>query len=228
MNCENILSNLPAAECDINMPGVQRLMFIPRQDVEAINALTAVTPTAYEDAVIIGNDQMQVQAVTVNAGKYFGEIYCADEMGSLEYEPQGQLGSRSLKATLEVFHPGLKARLLGYMSIALNVEFVLLVGLSNGDWHLLGDLRRGARLDEGSNATSGKAATDANGGTLRFIYNCQAPRVFFPGWDPDNPTYGVERYRVAFLIGIGENKVLGTHSGKAIGVTTYQPQYRNI
>lgn len=222
MNCNQIKSNLPEpTPCENRLPGVERMLFIPRQDIESINALSAVTPTTYDEVVIIGSPEMQQKAITVQTGCEFAEIYCADEMGSLEYEPQGQLGSRSLKATLEVFHPGLKARLLGYMSIALNVEFVLLVGLSNGDWHLLGDLRRGARLDEGSNATSGKAATDANGGTLRFIYNCQAPRVFFPGWDPHDETNGVEWWRIVNLLCTEDDYYLTTEDDELIEVTIY-------
>ena len=55
MNCNQIKSNLPEpTPCENRLPGVERLLFIPRQDIESINALSAVTPTTYDEVVIIG------------------------------------------------------------------------------------------------------------------------------------------------------------------------------
>lgn len=225
MNCNNIRGNItePVPECQVFMPGIQRLLFIPRKHVETINALAAQVPATYSEAVIIGSPLMGQQAVTVKPARKFAEIYCSDELGELKYEPQGQKGSRSLHATVEIFHPGFKAKLLGYMAWALNTEFMLLVMTSAGSWHLLGDLNRGCRLIDGTEASSGKAVTDANGGRLTFEYNCARPRVFYYGWDPDDPVNGVERFRIAYLLGVGGNgRVLGTEDGRAIGLKIFK------
>lgn len=222
MNCNQIKSNLPEpTPCENRLPGVERMLFIPRQDIESINALSAVTPTTYDEVVIIGSPEMQQKAITVQTGCEFAEIYCAYEMGELTYEPQGQKGSRSLKASLEVFHPGMKAQLLGYMSVAINMEWVLLVGLADGTWHLLGDLRRGAKLVDGTKATSGKAVTDANGGELHFEYSCPKPRVFFRGWDPHDETNGVEWWRIVNLLCTEDDYYLTTEDDELIEVTIY-------
>lgn len=219
MRCNNISGNITApAVCSNNMPGVQRLLFIPRKDVESINAVAANVPTTYGESVIIGSPAMVQKAITVKSGKEFAEIFCADELGELVYTPQGQHGSRSLKAELEIFHPGFKKQLLGYMSVTMNREYILVVGLSNGEWHLLGDIRRGTRMADNSKATSGKAVTDGNGGELHFEYSCQAPRVFFAGWEPEDETYGIERYRLARVLGTEDGFAITTEDGYLIEI----------
>lgn len=219
MRCNNISGDITApAVCSNNMPGVQRLLFIPRKDVESINAVPAAIPTTYGENIIIGSPAMSQKAITVKSGKEFAEIFCADELGELVYVPQGQQGSRSFKAELEIFHPGFKEQLLGYMSVAMNREYILVAGLSNGEWHLLGDIRRGARMADNSRATSGKAVTDANGGELHFEYSCQAPRVFFAGWDPDNEVYGVERFRTAYVLATEDGFAISTEDGYLIEI----------
>ena len=219
MNCNNIKGNIntPAA-CENNMPGVQRLLFIPRKDVESVNAQPAATPTTYGERVIVGSAAMVQKAVTVKSGKEFAEIYCADKLGELVYTPQGQRGSRSFKAELEIFHPGFKKQLLGYISVAMNREYLLVVGLSNGEGHLPGDTRRGARLADNSKATSGKAITDSNGGELHFEYDCQAPRVFFYGWQPENNVYGIEMFRIANVLGTQDGFAISTEDGYLIEI----------
>lgn len=219
MRCNNISGNINAPTvCSNNMPGVQRLFFIPRKDVESINAVATNVPTSYGESVIIGSQLMEQKAITVKSGKEFAEIFCADELGELVYTPQGQHGSRSLKAELEIFHPGFKKQLLGYMSVAMNREYILVVGLSNGEWHLLGDIRRGTRMADNSKATSGKAVTDGNGGELHFEYSCQAPRVFFAGWEPEDETYGIERYRLARVLGTEDGFAITTEDGYLIEI----------
>lgn len=219
MRCNNIKSNILApASCSNNMPGVQRLLFIPRKDVESINAVAANVPTTYGERVTIGSPLMEQKAITVKSGKEFAEIFCADEFGELIYTPQGQHGSRSFKAELEIFHPGFKKRLLGYMSVAANREYLLVVGLSNGEWHLMGDTGRGARMADSTRATSGKAVTDANGGELHFECSCQAPRVFFAGWQPENETYGIERFRIAHVLGTEDGFAISTEDGYLIEI----------
>lgn len=217
--CNVKVENIGApAVCENNMPGVQRLLFIPRKDAESINALLAAEPDSYGERVVIGSAALGERAISVKSGKEFGEIYCADQLGELVYTPQGQKGSRSLKAELEVYHPGFKKTMLGFLASGINTEFVLVVQLTNDDWHLIGDTRRGAVLTDSTKATSGKAYTDANGAECHFECSTQAPRVFYAGWDPDDPTVGIERWRLAKVLGTEEGVAITTEDGRLIEV----------
>lgn len=192
MRCNNISGNITApAVCSNNMPGVQRLLFIPRKDVESINAVATNVPTNYGERVIIGSPAMVQRAITVKSGKEFAEIYSADEFGELIYTPQGQHGSRSFKAELEIFHPAFKADILGFVAVHNNQELLIVVELNNDQFHLLGTTRRGVRLADSTKVTSGKAVTDANGAECHFEWNTDAPQVFYEGWTPEDDTHGL-------------------------------------
>lgn len=206
------------APCENNLPGVQRLFFTPREDIESINALAAARPESYGDRVIIGSPALAQRAITVKSGKEFGEIYCAEELGELVYTPQGQKGSRSFKAELEIFHPGFKKEILGFLAAHNNQELVLVVQLVNGDWHLVGDSRRGASLTDSTRATSGKACTDANGAECHFECSTQAPRVFYNGWDPEDEAVGIERFRIAYVLATEDGYAITTEDGYMIEI----------
>ena len=191
-NCIRNISNVNApGVCENNMPGVQRLLFIPRKDVESINAVAVTVPTNYGESVIIGSPAMVQKAITVKSGKEFAEIYSADEFGELIYTPQGQRGSRSFKAELEIFHPAFKADILGFVAVHNNQELLIVVELNNDQFHLLGTTRRGVRLADSTKVTSGKAVTDANGAECHFEWNTDAPQVFYEGWTPEDDTHGL-------------------------------------
>lgn len=219
MNCNFEIENINQPDgCGNNMSGVYRLLFIPRKHVEAINATPAPSASLYTEHVTIGCPAMLSRAVTVKAGKEFGELYCAEELGELKYSLQGQKGSRSLLATLEVFHPGFKKKILGFLGSGLNNEFVILAMLANEEWHLIGSTRRGARLSNDTQATSGKAASDPNGAQIIFEWTCRMPQVFFQGWSPDDPVFGVEMFRVAHVLGTSDGRAILTNNGKLIGI----------
>jgi len=214
----NINNILAPSTCANNISGVQRLLYIPRKDIESINALTAAEPSTYGERIIIGSPALEQQAITVKSGTEFGEIFCAEELGELVYTPQGQKGSRSFKAELEIFHPGFKKTILGYLASALNTEFVFIVQLVNGEWHLLGNKRRGATLTDSTRATSGKEYTSANGAECHFECSTTAPRIFFSGWDPDDPVVGVERFRTAYVLSTEDGFAITTEDGYMIEI----------
>ena len=200
--CNLTISDMQTpAFCENVISGVHRLLFVPKDDIEAINAVIAAQPDEFADYVTIGNDAMVQRVVTLKSGCEFAEIYTQKNLGELKYAVQGTMtGNRSFHATLEVHHPGFRRKILGFLGIAANLEFVLLAQLENGLWHLLGDLDRGATIADGAEATSGKASTDQNGATLVFEHDCRLPQILFDGWSPDNETYGVEMFRIAWLL----------------------------
>lgn len=210
-NCSLTIADLGTPKfCENRKGGVHRLLFVPKMDVEAINATIASQPESFEDYVVVGSEAMTEKAVTLKSGCEFAEIYNQRNLGELKVTVQGTTnGNRSFHVSLEVFHPGFRRKVLAFLGIAANLEFVLLAKLENGEWHMLGDLDRGAIISDGAEATSGKAATDQNGATLQFEYDCPMPRVMFSGWYPEHPVYGVEMFRIAWLLA-DENDVVLT------------------
>ena len=209
-NCSLSIESLANDDfCQNNMSGVKTMYFIPKNDVTAINAALTTNKTTFTDYVEIGSTAMEGKAFTVATGKGFAKLYSAKDLGELKYQVQGGTsGNRSFHATIEIHHPGFRRKLLAFLGIAANMEFILLVQLANGEWHLLGDTDRAAQLSDGTEASSGKASADPNGATLTFEYDCPLPRIMFTGWSPDNPVYGVEMFRVAWLLADEDGVVL--------------------
>lgn len=192
-DCTLSIESLANTEfCQNNMSGVKTMYFIPKSDVTAINAVLATTKTSFTDYVQIGSQAMEGKAFTVATGKGFAKLYCAKDLGEIKYAVQGAgVGSRSLKATLEVFHPGMKRKLLGFLGTMINQELIIVAVQNNGEIHLMGDLERGAEIADGVEATSGKAVTDQNGATLQFEWDTPMPQVFYPEWSPEDSTNGL-------------------------------------
>lgn len=208
--------------CEKVTSGVRRLLFIPKDDIEAINAVIAAEPEEFEDFVVVGSPTMEQRAITVKSGCEFAEIFSQRDLGELKYAVQGSAaGNRSFHATIEVHHPGFRRKMLAFLAIAANLEFVMLVQLSNGEWHMLGDVDRGATLADGVEATSGKTASDPNGATMVFEYDCPLPRIMFSGWSPDDETFGVEMFRVAWLLADENGVVLTDENDLPIEITVY-------
>jgi len=192
-NCSLSIETLANDDfCQNNMSGVKTMYFIPKNDVTSINAVLAATKTTFADYVQIGSTSMEGKAFTVATNKGFAKLYCARDLGELKYAVQGAgVGSRSMKATLEVFHPNFKRKILGFLGTMINQEMIIVCVLNNGDIHLLGDLERGAQIADGVEATSGKAVTDQNGATLQFEYDTPMPQIFYPEWQPEDATNGL-------------------------------------
>ena len=209
-NCNLTISHMQTPEfCEKVTSGVRRLLYVPKGDIEAINAVIASQPEGFEEHVTVGSSAMVQRAITLKSGCEFAEIYASRNLGELKYTVQGTaVGNRSTHASIEIHHPGFHRQVLAFLGIAANLEFVLLAQLENDEWHLLGDLDRGAQLADGAEATSGKATGDQNGATLTFEYDCPLPRIMFSGWSPDNAVYGVEMFRMAYLLADEDNYVL--------------------
>lgn len=191
-NCSVQVQNLAESEsCVNNMSGVTTIYFIPKDDITTINALRPSTMSTYADRVVIGSATMEGKAVTCPTGKGFGKMFCADDLGELVYTLQGQKGSRSFKAELEVFHPTFKKEMLGFLAAHNNQELVIVCVLNNGTVHLLGTKQRGVSLADSTKATSGKAYTDANGLEAHFEWNTPAPQIFWDEFDPEDEEHGL-------------------------------------
>ncbi|MCR4736567.1 MAG: hypothetical protein K5846_00220 [Bacteroidales bacterium] len=83
-----------------------------------------------------------------------------------------------LNANLEIFHPGFKPKLLGFIASVMNSEAIILARLNNGDIHMLRDADRDAEIGDNVEASSGKAVTDNNGATISFVYDTPTAQVY--------------------------------------------------
>lgn len=113
------------ANCGNNMSGVKNVYIALKDNVSHFPKLPS-NRTSYEDfAVLEGN------IVMVN-GQRFYHIYCSRDMGELKYTTQGTFGGKSMKANLEIYHPGFKPKLLGFIASVMNSEAIVLARLNNG------------------------------------------------------------------------------------------------
>jgi hypothetical protein len=166
-----------AAGCANNMSGVKNVYIAFKADVATFPILPNVREHYDDFAVLEGN-------ITMKPSKRFYHIYCSRDLGELKYTLQGPTGARSLKGTLEIYHPGFKSKLLGLVASTMNSELVILARLNNGDVHMLGDKNRGVEYGDSAELSSGKAVTDNNGGTLNFVYDTPTAQIYVGDIDP--------------------------------------------
>jgi hypothetical protein len=166
-----------AAGCANNMSGVKNVYIAFKEDVKTFPTLPNVREH-YDDFAVLEGD------IEMKASKRFYHVYSSRDLGELKYTLQGPTGARSLKATLEMYHPGFKSKLLGLVSSTMNSELVILARLNNGDVHLLGDKNRGVEYGDSAELSSGKAVTDNNGGTLNFVYDTPTAQIYVGEIDP--------------------------------------------
>ncbi len=157
--------------CANNASGVKAIYMAMHTDVATFPTLPLARTEFADFAELEGS-------IVMVAGKLFKKIYVSKDMGELKYKPQGKTGSRSFRASLSIFHPGLKAKLLGMVASMMNSEFFIVVLLENGDVHVLGDKYRGAEFSEDTELTSGKEITSENGGNLGFIYDTPTAQIY--------------------------------------------------
>ena len=189
--CAFTPENLAAAGyCQNNMSGVKRLYTCPLADITAQNIAKAATFSGPEDFVKLVTPTAE-KAYTCGTGKGFAKIYVGEDLGQLDYEVQGTKGCRSLKAKLNITHPGLSLKAIGTLTALLNVEIVAVAELNNGEYHFLGDLERGATIADDSAVNSGKAVADQNGVVFSIEWNTLAPCIADDAFSAEDATTGL-------------------------------------
>lgn len=174
--------------CENKMSGVKTIYYALKDDLASYPTLPD-TRNSFEDFSTLDG------SITMKSGKRFFKFQCEKDLGELKYEPQGAAGGKSLRATLEIFHAGFKAKILGFLAATLNEEVVILAKLNNGEVHLLGDADRGAEIGDGTTSTSGKALSDQNGVTLFLTYDTPTSQIYTGDLDEllvtDDTTYTI-------------------------------------
>ena len=170
-----------SGKCSNNSSGVKTMYYALREDVKTLPTIPK-NKTSFDDFTILSEGGITAgtveHSIEMKPGKCFFQFYTGKDLGELKYTSQGVSGAKSFNANLEVFHPGFKKEILGFMGATQNEELILLCKLNNGDTHLLGDIERGAEFGDTAEATSGKAVTDPNGATINFTYDTPTAQIY--------------------------------------------------
>lgn len=160
-----------------NMGGtLQKFYFALADDVETWPSLPASPLTIATAMVLTGNFNMK-------HGKKFFEGYMTAETGEVRDEQIGDKDGVSHKHIFELFHPGMKDALLGFMRLSNNSDMVFLIPDTDGDYRVVGNENFPARK-ESSTGTTGKARSDRRGATLTFSSFGSGPAPLYRGTIP--------------------------------------------
>lgn len=162
----DIDKNLVAGE---NMGGLtQKIWFGYWVDVATWPVKPAYTANL-EDCVVLTGD------LTMKPGKRMFEMYITDDTGELKMELVGEVDGHSFVEHLTLFHPGLQAKIRGFMRAAQNENLVFIVEDSDGQKYLMGDAMRPAILaGSPDGAGTGKATAARKGISMEFTYKTTA------------------------------------------------------
>jgi hypothetical protein len=168
MDFVNIDKNLTRGE---NMGGLAQLcIFGFWSDV-------AQWPTAPTNPTTVETNGEWVGDVIMKAGKNAFTFYSTDDTSELKINPVGEQDGMSFEMELVIFNPGLKKKLLGFISAAKNENLFFIVQDSEGQHILVGDSLRAAHMTAGEVGT-GKASTDRKGASLTFKFKTNTPRIY--------------------------------------------------
>lgn len=155
--------------CDNVMSGVKTVLIGLIDDVD-------VWPQEIDNPTSMEENVMLVGLPVMKPGKRMFKLYSKNDAGEYQCSGQGEEGSRSQQASLNIYNPGFRKSINGFIRAVQNAQLFIICLTNQGEWHVMGDQYRGAVLSEFT-ATSGKAVADPNGADMTFIYNTPSDRV---------------------------------------------------
>jgi len=165
----DILKNLPNGE---NMGGLAQTVIFGLWDDVSVWPTAPVAPDDVEEyAEWVGD-------VVMKAGKRAFTFYSTDDTSELQVNLVGETDGLSFEMRLNVFNPGLKKKLLGFIAAAKNENLFLIAQDNEGQYYLLGDSKRAAKMVAGEGIGTGKATADRKGANLSFVFKTNTPRVY--------------------------------------------------
>jgi len=135
MDFTDINKNLPNGE---NMGGIaQKVYFGFWADVQSWPTKPSSPADIEENGVLTGSVEMK-------AGKRMFEMYITDDTGEFNVESVGEVDGKSYVLHLNLFHPGMQKKILGFMNAAKNDNLFFIVTDAEGQMYLMGDAMRPA------------------------------------------------------------------------------------
>ena len=162
MNLTDILKELKDGE---NMGGLpQKVYFGYHADVATWPTKPAAPANIGEQAVLVGD-------LIAKSGKRMFELYITDDTGEFKIEPVGESDGKSFIVRLTLFHPGLNAKVLGFMNGSKNENLVFIVPDNNGNMYIMGDeMRPAVYTGAPDGAGTGKETAGRRGVSMEFTY----------------------------------------------------------
>lgn len=162
------------SSCEGSASGIKSLMFALKDDIKTWpKKIPFNNRQNFAEHVNTTTDNMEMLP-----GKRFFLFEGKKDSGELKYVEEGETESKSFRATVEIYRSVMSASLLGFISSTMNAELVLLVKTRRNEWHLIGDEDEGVQHDS-AEITSGKIATDPNGGNIIFYQSgINSPTVY--------------------------------------------------
>lgn len=109
-----------------NMGGTKQVIYYaPVRDFLSIKVPNPAASTP--DAVVKITDTH-----TFKVGFCFKKLYCTLDKGQVDIEPQGERDGKSVKTVAKIFHPGAKAEVFGFASLAKNDKFIAIIPMADG------------------------------------------------------------------------------------------------
>lgn len=138
-------------------------------------------PNPDTSTVAMADAQMLVGNLVLKPGKYLKKGYMTPEASELRNEEQGETDGMSYKHVLEIFHPGMKKELGGFMRATNNADLVFIFSDAEGQRYMLGSDLFPARRQSGGNSATGKKAGDRKGASMQFYSYGNGPCPIYPG-----------------------------------------------
>ncbi len=169
MDFIDITKNLLNGE---NMGGLTKTIIFGLWDDVAAWPTAPVAPADIEaNAAWVGD-------VVMKAGKRAFTMYTTDDTAELQINQVGEVDGISLLMKLNMFHPGLRKKILGFINAAKNEDLFFIAQDREGQYFLLGDTKHAAHMVAGDGSGTGKAKTDRKGANLSFEFPTNAVRVY--------------------------------------------------
>ena len=149
-----------------NMPGVAQLVYF------GLHADVATWPTPPSGPADLEAAASLVGSIAMSAGKKMFKLYSTDEAVSLQINPAGETESKFFEVVLNIFHPGLQNKILGFMNATKNANMIFIVKDNHGKMFLLGDSLRSVKFTGGENI--GPGTNEKRGVGMQFTYKTPA------------------------------------------------------
>lgn len=162
MDFQDIQKNLTNGE---NMGGIAQTVYFGLHEDVATWPTKPTSPANLEElGAFTGNIEMK-------PGKRMFPLYITDDTGELQIDPVGEKDGKSFIIHLRFFHPGLKARILGFINATKNENMVFIVPDNNGQQFILGDALRPATMEGADDAAgTSKETAGRRGISMHFTY----------------------------------------------------------
>ena len=138
----------------------------------------AAWPTAPVSPATVEANAAWVGDVVMKAGKKAFTFYSTDDTAELQINPVGEKDGVSFVMKLNLFNPGLKRKLLGFLAAAKNENLFFIATDNEGQHYLLGDANRAAKFVPGEGVGTGKATSDRKGANVSFEFKTNTPRIY--------------------------------------------------